>query len=113
MHGHTLQARQAQGPGRISAALWDRGRVRTKLELAERAEEWQGAAAQQSRLLSAAFPEHRPAKPPLVQRRKRGVLLFGGKPTAPTRNFPPSSQTEGSLSSKNAQQGSPEHMSLR
>lgn len=80
MHGCTLRAERAQGQGRISAALWEQGPALMKPESAERAEEWRGPAAQKSRppakLLRAAFSEHHPAKPSLVQRRKCSVLLF-------------------------------------
>lgn len=73
-------SRAGPGTGQDQCSPLGAGSGTNETESAERAEEWRGAAAQKSRppakLLRAAFSEHHPAKPSLVQWRKRTVLLF-------------------------------------
>lgn len=61
-------------------------------------------------LLRAAFSEHRPAKPSLVQRRKCSKLLFGGQTHGPCLQLSPVFLDRGKPFSKNTQQGGSEHI---
>jgi len=106
---------RSAGQGRAGAALCEQGTALRKPEPAERAEQWQGAAGQESgapgRLLRAAFSQHRPAKPSLQQRRKRSALLSGGQThSSSLQPSPILTPTEGSPSPKTL---SKEHTSLR